>query len=204
MERILSVGGNKASRPMSDFLLNQRRGHTYYVDSTVTASGDGKSWAYAFKTITEAVAVAVAGDTIYIYSGLTNATQFNEAVAVTSLAGIRFIGGGSNPDQAIWTAPNTTAPALTFTASPDFLVEGIRFRPPLGNAAISLVGISHNGIIQDCRFQGKTGSLYGILTDGTQSNIHILDNEFVYINTASAYAIKGCRWLFANVVLRCL
>jgi hypothetical protein len=43
--------------------------------------------------------------------------------------------------------------------------------------------------------QGKTGSLYGILTDGAQANVHVEDNEFMYINTASAYAIKGAGYV---------
>jgi len=191
-DRVLTIGG-QASLPISDFFqMGECFGNKWYVKSTVTTSGDGKSWTYAFKTITEAVAAASAGDIIYLYSGLSSATQFNEAVAVTSKAGIRFIGAGTNPNQALWTAPNTTAPALTFTASPDFEVSNIRFRPPLANAAIALAGVSHNGRIMGVRFQGKTGSKYGIHTEGGQANIQILDCEFFYINTATgAYGIFG-------------
>jgi hypothetical protein len=185
-ERVLTVGGNAASRPLSDFFLYQVEGTNYYVNSAVTASGSCKSLATACKTITAAQALAVAGDTIFIKG------SFNEAVTLTSKAGVRFIGIGTTTNRALWTAPDTTAPALTIAASADVWVENIRFRPPVANAAISLTGASHQATIKNCRFQGKTGSKYGILTDGSQANVHILGNEFFYINTATgAYAIYG-------------
>jgi hypothetical protein len=191
-ERVVTVGGNQATRPISDFYLGQHEGTFYYVNSGVTASGNGKSLTYAYKTITEAVAVAVAGDTIYIKG------SFNEAVGVT-VAGLRLIGIGTTTNRALWTAPNTTAPCLTITAAADVWVENIRFRPPVANAAISLVGASHQATIKNCRFQGKTGSYYGILTDGSQANVHILDSEFWYINTATyGTAIKGATYATAE------
>lgn len=41
----------------------------YYVDGTADASGDGSSWATAFKTIREAVAAAVASSEIWVKAG---------------------------------------------------------------------------------------------------------------------------------------
>ncbi|MBN1186127.1 MAG: right-handed parallel beta-helix repeat-containing protein [Bacteroidales bacterium] len=41
----------------------------WYVDSSVSESGDGTSWATAFKTITAAVDMAKPGNTIYVASG---------------------------------------------------------------------------------------------------------------------------------------
>ena len=186
------IGGGLIIDPAGQFAPFSLRKNTYYVDSTVTASGAGKSWATAFKTIAEAVAVAVSGDTIFIYSGFGNTNQFNEAVTVTSLAGIRFIGGGTSPDQAVWTAPDTTAPCVTFAASPNFSIENIKLRPPLGNAAISLIGASNWGRIRGNRLQGKAGSYYGILSDGSQNDVNISDNDFLYINTLTyGTAIKS-------------
>jgi hypothetical protein len=158
------------------------RGHIYYVSSLVTASGGGSSWATAFKTITEAVAVAVAGDTIYIYSGAGTAHQFAESVSV-AVGGLRIIGAGSGPDEAVWTGSG--AAALTITAVEGCLVQNIRFRPANGYAGISLVGASSYTTIQGCRFQGQTGSLYGIVSDGRQSGVRILNNTFLYMNVAS-------------------
>lgn len=46
-------------------------GTTYFVNSGVTTSGDGKTWTTAFLTIAEAVSAASAGDTIYIKGEFT-------------------------------------------------------------------------------------------------------------------------------------
>ena len=58
MERILSVGGRRASRPISDFLMvNDYQGPkagTYYVDLNVAATGSG-SPDHPFSTIAEAI-----------------------------------------------------------------------------------------------------------------------------------------------------
>lgn len=184
-EKILTVGGNRATRPLTDFRLGENEGTLYYANSAVTASGNGKSLAYAFKTIAEAVAVAIAGDTIFIKG------SFNEAVDV-AVAGLRIIGIGATTNRALWTAPDTMSPCLTITAVADCWIENIRFRPPVENAAISLIGAASQTTIINCRFQGKTNSYYGILTDGSQANVHILNNEFFYINTATyGTAIKG-------------
>lgn len=184
-ERVLTVGGNAASRPISDFYMGQHEGTFYYVNSGVTASGNGRSLTYGYKTITEAVAVAVAGDTIYVKG------SFNEAVTV-AVAGLRIIGIGTTSNRALWTAPDTTAPALTIAAAADVVIENIRFRPPVANAAIELTGVSHQFQMYNCRIQGKAGSHYGIKTDGKQANVRIEGNEFYYINTSSyGIAIYG-------------
>jgi hypothetical protein len=58
MERVLTQGGNKASRPISDFLLtNDYQGPkagTYYVDLNVAATGGG-SPDHPFATLAEAI-----------------------------------------------------------------------------------------------------------------------------------------------------
>jgi len=170
----------------------------WFVDTAVTASGDGLSWAGAFKTMTEAVAVLGAGDTILLRGSITA-----ESITITSLAGVSIIGAGTNPNQALWTTAADEV-CLTLAGSADCLIENIRFRPPAGTstntpAAISLTGASSNVVIRNCRFQGKTGSYYGILTDGSQSNVHILDNEFLYINTATyGTAIQGTGYATAE------
>lgn len=58
MERVVTVGGNKATRPISDFLLATEyqgpKAGTYYVDLNVAASGDG-SPDHPYDTIAEAI-----------------------------------------------------------------------------------------------------------------------------------------------------
>lgn len=53
-------GGNE---PPFDVITE---GDIWYVDGDVSASGDGRTWTQAFKTISEAVTAASAGDTILI------------------------------------------------------------------------------------------------------------------------------------------
>jgi hypothetical protein len=60
-ERILSVGGNRASRPISDFLLQESmtgpKAGTYFVDGNVSATGDG-SIDHPYSTLAEAIAAS--------------------------------------------------------------------------------------------------------------------------------------------------
>lgn len=61
MERVLTVGGNRASRPIRDFLMvNDYQGPaagTYYVDLNVAATGAG-SPDHPFATLAEAIAAS--------------------------------------------------------------------------------------------------------------------------------------------------
>ena len=42
---------------------------TYYVDGSVSSSGDGTSWDTAFKTIQEGIAAAFSSDTVIVAEG---------------------------------------------------------------------------------------------------------------------------------------
>ena len=180
------IGGKLTILPGAQLIPITPRKNFYFCDSTVTASGDGKSWATAFKTITEANALAVAGDTIFIYSGTGTGSQFTESV-VCGVAGVRYIGGGTNPDQAVWTG--SAGHALTFNGVADYTVENIRFRPANGYGGISLVGAASYGTIRGNRLQGTTGSKYGIKSDGHQSGVRVEGNHFLYMNAATCYGI---------------
>lgn len=70
MERVLTVGGSKASRPVSDFLTTNEyfgpKGGVYYVDGNVAATGSG-SPDHPYATLAEAIAasdaaIALAGN----------------------------------------------------------------------------------------------------------------------------------------------
>lgn len=186
-ELVVSAGGKLTIESGGIFNMPNPTGEAdYYVDSAAVASGAGTSWPVAFKTIAEAVAVPlVAGDRVFIRG------SFNEAVTL-SIAGVALIGAGSTSNQALWTAPDTTAPCLTVAAAADVVLANLRFRPPVANAAIELTGASHQFTMLDCRIQGKSGSRYGIKTDGGQSNVRLDGCEFYYVNTASyGYGIYG-------------
>jgi hypothetical protein len=161
-------------------------GNVFYADSSVTASGDGKSWTGAFKTITEGVAAMSAGDILAIKG------SFTEAVTL-SLAGCTIVGMGTGPYMARWTGA-ADAKCLSITAT-SCVVANIRFQPPAYSAgipcAIYLNGATYTQI-RGCRFQGKTGSWYAIYTTGDCDNSLIEENEFIYMNTATyGTAIKS-------------
>ena len=180
------VGGKLIIDPGGQLIPLSPRGEEWFVDSTVTASGDGTSWATAFKTVTEANVAASAGDTIWIWTGTGTGNQLAESVTVAK-AGLKFIGAGTNPDQAVWTGSG--AAALIINGVADCLIANIRFRPASGYAGVSLIGAASYATIRNCRFQGTTGSKYGILSDGQQSGVQVLDNEFLYFNAATCYGI---------------
>lgn len=157
----------------------------YYVDSAVSASGDGLTWPTALKTIGEAAALMVAGDRCFIQG------SFNEAVTF-AVANIWLVGVGPASAAALWTAPDTAAPCLTVSAAANVGIYNMRFRPPVANAAVELSGAAHQFQFVGCRIQGKAGSYYGIRTDGAQSNVHIEGCEFFYCNTVDyGIAISG-------------
>ena len=175
---VVKDGGSIVVQSGGQISVLTPRGTIWFADSTVSASGNGLSWAAAFKTVTEAVAAASAGDVILIQG------SFNEAVEV-AVAGLSLIGAGTTSNRALWTAPDTVAPCLTINAVADCLVQNIRFRPAVANAGIELIGAAHQTQIVGCRFQGKANSKWGIKTDGKQANVLVKDCEFFYLNTAT-------------------
>lgn len=186
-----------------------QKGQSWFVDSVNgTTTADGKTRATALSTIAAAVALASAGDTIYL-SG-----SFNEAVTC-SLAGLRFVGIGTGPKQAIWTAP-TVAGSWCLKISAEFVeVRNIYFKPVIYTtsgvpSAIYLTGANW-AQIKDCRFQGQTGSYKAIYAPAADcDNVHIKNCEFFYLNTAthgaaiwgvnaggvqfSGWVIEGCKF----------
>ncbi len=159
----------------------QVSGNIYYVNSaTGSDSNSGRSWVKPFLTIAYAVAQAAAGDTIAILG------SFTEAVTVAK-AGLRIVGCGTGPNQAIWTAA-TDAICLTIGAA-NVLVQNIKFQPPARTAgtpaAIKLSAASY-ATIRGCRFQGKATAYYAIYSPVCDSdNVTVEDCEFIYMNTAA-------------------
>ena len=55
---------------------------TYYVNGSVTSSGDGSSWDEAFKTLQEALDVVVANDEVWVAAGTYYPTRPADGVSV--------------------------------------------------------------------------------------------------------------------------
>jgi hypothetical protein len=161
-------------------------GKAWFVDSVngEDSNSFGKTWSKALKTITEAVGRAAAGDTIYLKG------SFDEAVKC-DLAGVRFVGIGTGPNEATWTAPTVAASYCLKMAAQSIRAENIKFRPVayttsgVPSGVLLDTGASYSQII-GCRFQGKAGSYKAIYSPvpGTD-NLLIKGNEFLFMNTAT-------------------
>lgn len=160
---------------------NPTGGNTWFCNSAATASGDGTTWEQAFKTIGEANTAAVANDIILLQG------SFSEVVTA-SKAGLSFIGVGTSPKQAQWTSATDTV-SLTIAAN-YCRVKNIYFKPPTFTAtgnpcSISLSNAGWAYIVGN-RFQGQTASYQAIYSPVCNSdNVHIIGNEFYYLNTAT-------------------
>jgi hypothetical protein len=165
-------------------------GKTWYANSvTGSNSNNGQDPLAAFSTIVYALTKMAAGDTLVI-SG-----SFSEA-ATCSLAGIKFIGAGTGPVMATWTAPTVAASFCLKISGANCLVENIKFRPVIYATSgipsgIRLTTGANYTKIVGCRFQGQAGSIAAIYADAAVDNVQILDNEFLYMNnvTTSPYGV---------------
>ncbi len=170
-------------------VINTNGGKIWYCDSTV-GGGDGSSWAGAFNTIAAGVAQAKSGDVVAIRG------SFSEVVTMSAV-GVTIMGVGTGPKQAQWTAAADTA-ALTIAAN-YCRVQNVYFSPPAYSASTTygpsaiLLSSAQWAYIVGNRFQGKTGSYNAIYSPVCNSdNVHILGNEFYYMNTlTNGAAILG-------------
>jgi len=126
------------------------------------------------------VALASAGDTVYIRG------SFTEAVSA-AVAGLRIIGSGTRPKETQWTAD---ADAIALTLGANYCeVANIYFKVPAysaGTPAAIQLGNANYSYIHDCRFQGQTASHQAIYSPVCNSdNVEISDCEFYYLNTAT-------------------
>lgn len=150
-------------------------GNRWYANSAVSASGDGGAWDGAKKTMAEVVAAASDGDTIYMKGTFTEAVTCSKKLA--------FIGCGPTYDNCTWMESAAGQTLVTLTGA-DCLFRNIRFRiPTTGGIGISMTNSDYT-IIENCYFQGRSGSYYGIYVAGG-SSCKILGNTFAYLNTAT-------------------
>jgi hypothetical protein len=176
------------------FVKNRVNSSTAVTD-TGSDGNNGTSFATAFKTIAHAVAMASAGDTIFLLG-----TGFDEAVTmtVTTKRGIKLVGAGIDPSDTVWTYSTADGSCLTINAS-HVTVTNIDFKPPTYTAgtpaAITLgTGASYATITRN-RFQGQAGSYFAIYSPVVGAdNVKIVGNKFMYMNnvtTVYGTAIKG-------------
>jgi len=166
-------------------------GDVWHVDSGLSASGQGTTWATAFITIAEAVAASLAAggvyDTILVKGNETAETSdYSESVTVTAAqVGLRIIGVGNSPEGVMWTVGAADGTILTVAAK-DFYVSGFRFRPngATTGKAIDLAVTALGSTIENCIFRSTTETaLQGIYLDST-ADVTVRDCIFTSLATA--------------------
>jgi len=185
-------------------------GQQYFVDSSLSASGDGKTWTNAFITIAEAVAASLAAsgryDTIWVRGSENTGetSDYSESVSVTSAQiGLRIIACGNSPEGCLWTVGTAEGTILTIAAK-DCYVSGFRFRPngATSGKAIDLAVTALGSTIENCIFRSTTETaLYGIYLESTP-DVTIRDCKFTSIATA-IYGNAAVKTVYRLRVLDC-
>lgn len=188
-------------------------GVIFYVDGNRAASGDGKSWSSAFKTIQEAhdAATSKRGDIILIAPKQTGEGRYNENVVITkeSLT-IMGIGGGQN-NPSIRASGATTKYPITGEIE-GRTISGCGMLIMAKNTTVSNLAFDASGtyvgiyigdgyrinesydydpeycIIKDCFF--KYGTV-GIYMDGCDSAQQIYGNYFYNQADEGVYICPG-------------
>lgn len=148
----------------------------WYVDASVTTSGDGTSWGTAFKTIQEGADAAnvAGGDTINVAAG-----AYNENVVIdkslTLEAASRPVINGDTTSDGVPDGSCITVSANGVTIDGFELING--YNGIIGQTSDSTI---KNNIIHDnLNYVGSNG--VGILLWGDNDNNQILNNE-IYNN----------------------
>lgn len=190
------------------------QGTIYYVDKTRSASGDGKSWDHAFKTVTEGFAALSNYDWLIIGPG--NYDEASPALILSGLYGVKILGYATGMQ---WSEGSTCIRDVT--SSDDLIdIDGCR--------AIEIAGISfinsgaydaiNIGVttgcysihIHDCCFTGDTGGgatgLYGInLATGSAPDTYVHDCKFfhyattgLHVHTNQRFVCHDCFFIVPN------
>lgn len=162
----IPVMGAGTSSPLT---IPGTNGNVWFVDSVNGSNGNGGTDpSQAFGTITHALLVARAGDTIFVMVG-----TYNEAVVVTTdyiaIVGATWAGYGK-PDVG----PSTTGVPLTVTAQ-GFMCRHVRFA---GNGADVVIQQGNGFAYSDCVFDGDaTASKAGLRLLPSSTNTHLTASE---------------------------
>ena len=161
----------------------------WFVDNSRAASGNGKSPSKAYTTIAAAIAVASAGDTIFVRG---TGTDYDEAVTL-ALDRVSLIGVGNTPRQVGWNSDVDTT-CLTITGR-YCRVSGFGFRPDGAttgyaiNLADDAAGTKAYDTVIDNNYFRSTGATAkaAILANGVPENCKIINNIFTWVD----YVIKS-------------
>lgn len=166
---------------------------SYYVSAGSGANGDG-SPSRPFRSLVEAEAISVAGDTIYLVSG-NGIGELNGGIALKSgqkLLGIDSSGNlaEAEDDRVKLTNTSSVLDGVMVQLADHNEVAGIHFMD-MSNYAISALGTNYSGTyIHHTTFTGNAtehiederGLVYSISLDATEGNIDnvIIENSGFY------------------------
>lgn len=199
-DRVVMVGGGRASLPLSDFMLDGEvfgKGDHWYVDNAVSASGDGKSWGYAFKTIQEAITAADDWDTIRVAIGL----YYDEDAALNiTQRGLKLFGMNKSGD--IWGYTSIIARAedhrvITVNAN-DVEIAGFAFVQDNAKAIIAVATTvsTYKTFIHHCYFGGTNvtyGVAGGIVPATTYDSVDVAVQNCTFYQNATGVDLNGTR-----------
>ncbi len=77
------------------------RVHVIYVDADATGAADGSSWADAFPDLTSALAVAAAGDQVWVAEGVYTPSTNDASVSFVLASGVEWYGGFSGVETSL-------------------------------------------------------------------------------------------------------
>lgn len=159
--------------------LTNPPGTVRYVDAGVSESKDGLSWDTAFKTISEANAAAVAGDTILIRAG-----EYDEGASiVVTKAGLKFLGQNTSSNQNnVMILGSSATHTLIDVGANEVEIAGIGFTQTKAASMISVTSGSWKAHIHGCKFDGYGAATSGVTVTGDCPDIHVERNLFRSIN----------------------
>jgi hypothetical protein len=185
-EYVRTLGGTKATKPLSDFMLtNVGLGKTFYVDSvTGSNTSNGKTPKTAVATLDYAVGLCRAnkGDVIYCLPGHTETKSTAGDIATLDVAGITIVGIGEG--ASIRPTFNLGHADATMTVSAaNVKVSGLRFVSTAADVAVGLTlsATSDNSIIEECKFRDSGASLEFLVAISVAAAAHgikIRNNDF--------------------------
>jgi hypothetical protein len=152
---------------MLELGANPGTGEVFYVDSGVTAEGDGTSWTQAKDTLDEAIALCTAarGDVILVAQGHQEVKAAAGDVFTLDIAGTTVIGvsnGGCSGAVASGAATNNLMPvfildhadATATISAANCRISGLRFESDVADNAngVTLAATADGAVITGCLF----------------------------------------------------
>ena len=177
MEKVLTVGGNRATRPLSEFARNIA-GTCFYVGPNARGAGDdgrsGRSKETSLATLEAAIALATASknDIIYLLPGHTETIATAGAISLDKI-GLRIIGLGSGALRPTFTFSDV-ASTMTITAA-SCVLENVILTPSVDSVVSPLV-ISAPDCKVDIEIQDASAAIEcvaGVLTTAAAERLDL-------------------------------